>query len=476
MDSTTSPARAHPDPLPRAAPATLGVSSAGILAFIDEVNERVGGLHGMMLLCRGKVVAETWWAPYHAGRPHYLWSLSKSFTSTAVGLAVSEGLLSVDDKVISFFPDALPAKIDEHLAAMRVRDLLSMSTGHDTEPPLGGDDDWARAFLSHEVRHEPGTHFLYNTPATFMLSSIVQQLTGQRISRYLTPRLFEPLGIDDPHWEQSPLGFDIGGYGLSLKLEDVARFGLLYLQKGLWNGRQLIPAAWIEAATSAQVSNGDPATSDDWKQGYGYQFWRSRHNAYRADGAFGQYCVVLPEHESVLAINANVVDMPRILDIAWRHVLPALTGGGEQRPIPPQSVPAPAGSATSPTAQRISGDTWIMDANEEGIRAVRLTFEPDRCLLDVFVEGRRFTLPVGLDRWLEGVHFVEGAPRPIASRGAWEDASTFGMKICFTERPDDWSQTFRFDGETLTIARRQVRFGFSGTERPDLTAKRASVQ
>jgi CubicO group peptidase (beta-lactamase class C family) len=469
MQSTTQRGIAPTQSLPRRDPSELGISSDDILAFIDAINARLGGLHGLMLLCRGNVVAETWWAPYSPHRRHLLWSLSKSFTSTAVGLAVHDGHFSVDDRVISFFPDELPAKVSDRLAAMRVKDLLLMSTGHGVEPQVKPDDNWVRAFLAAEVVHEPGTHFLYNTPATHVLSAIVQKRTGQRLLDYLTPRLFEPLGITESHWEQSPLGIDIGGYGLSLRLESVAKFGQLYLQKGKWKDVQLIPAAWIDEATTAHVSNGDPSTGGDWNQGYGYQFWRSRHNSYRADGAFGQYCLVLPEHDAVLAINANQADASVILDLAWKHILPALTGGGgKPLKIPPQAVPFPSGSASSSIANKVSGKDFSLERNLEGIRALRLTFEKDRCLLDVFAEGRRFTLPIGLSDWLEGVHFVDGKPQPIASRGTWETDSTFAAKICFTDRPDDWSQRFVFEGDKLTVTDRKIRYGFTETDRPDL--------
>ncbi len=468
------PAQVDSMSLPRVDPSTLGISSDEILAFIAGVNERVGGLHGLMLLCHGQVVAESWWTPYRPDRRHLLWSLSKSFTSTAVGLLVHEGKLEVENRVISFFPDQLPEKVSENLAAMRVKDLLSMSSGHAVEPQVKVDDDWVRAFLATEVTHQPGTHFLYNSPATHVLSAIVQKLTGQRLTDYLTPRLFEPLGIMEAHWEQSPSGIDIGGYGLSLRLESIAKFGQLYLQKGKWHDQQLVPESWVREASSRQISNGDPANENDWTQGYGYQFWRCRHNSYRGDGAFGQYCVVMPEHDAVLAIHSNVPDMQAVLDLAWTHLLPALTGGGMKAlTIPPQSVPLGSGKATSPLAQQVSGKDWAVESNPEGVRALRLTFDQSRCRLDVFLEGRRFTIPIGLDDWLEGTHYIEGRVQAIASRGAWENDSTFAVRLYFTERPDDWTQRFVFDGNQLTVTQRKIRYGFSETDRPDLKASRA---
>jgi CubicO group peptidase (beta-lactamase class C family) len=309
--------------LPRSSPESQGVDSKEILAFIETANQQVDSMHSFMLVRHGHVVAEAWWAPETAEKPHVLWSLSKSFTSTAVGLAVADGKLSIDDPVLNFFPDEAPAEPSPNLKAMRVRDLLTMSTGHQDEVNLSTATDWARAFLAHPVPHKPGTHFRYNTPATYMLSAIVQKVTGQSVRDYLQARLFEPLGIEQPRWDSSPQDISIGGYGLFLRTEDIAKFGQLFLQKGEWQGKQLVPAEWIEQATSKQVSNGsDPER--DWDQGYGFQFWRCRHSAFRGDGKDGQFCIVLPEQDLVIAITANTRDMQGELNLVWDKLLPAL--------------------------------------------------------------------------------------------------------------------------------------------------------
>ncbi|WP_197442374.1 serine hydrolase domain-containing protein [Lignipirellula cremea] len=313
---------AQSDNLPRSTPEAQGVSSAAIREFVETANQEVNTMHSFMLVRHGHVVAEAWWEPESAEKQHVLWSLSKSFTSTAVGLAVAEGKLSVDDQVLKFFPDDAPPEPSANLKAMRIRDLLTMNTGHQDEVNLREADHWVKAFLAHPVPHKPGTHFRYNTPATYMLSAIVQKVTGQTVLEYLTPRLFEPLGIEDPKWDASPQGVSIGGYGLFLRTEDIAKFGQLYLQKGKWNGKRLLPSDWVEQATSKQVSNGsDP--SRDWDQGYGFQFWRCRHGAYRGDGKDGQFCLVLPEQDAVIAITANTRDMQAELNVVWDKLLPA---------------------------------------------------------------------------------------------------------------------------------------------------------
>ena len=317
------------EPLPRSSPEAQGVSSAGIRAFVEAADQQVKVMHSFMLVRHGQVVVEAWWKPDAAEKPHVLYSLSKSFTSTAVGLAAAEGKLSVDDPVLKFFPDDAPAEPSKNLQAMRVRDLLTMSTGHQTEPKFSAETPWVKSFLAHPVEHKPGTHFLYNSPGSYTLSAIVQKVTGQTALDFLRPRLFEPLGIENPEWSTSPQGVNCGGWGLFLRTEDIAKFGQLYLQKGQWNGKQLIPAAWVETATAKQVSNGsDPAR--DWDQGYGFQFWRCRHGAFRGDGAFGQFCLVLPEQDAVIAITADTKDMQAELNIVWDQLLPAF----QNAPLP----------------------------------------------------------------------------------------------------------------------------------------------
>jgi CubicO group peptidase (beta-lactamase class C family) len=317
---TSEPVATKEVRLPRATPESQGVSSQAIATFLRAADEKVNSMHSFMLVRHGKVIAEAWWNPESADKPHVLWSLSKSFTSTAVGLAVHEGKLKVDDPVVSFFPNDAPDEPSENLKSMRVKDLLTMSTGHQDEPNMRLSQNWIRTFFSHPVPHKPGTFFRYNTPATFMQSAIVQKVTEQTVVDYLQSRLFDPLGIAPPRWDSNPQGISIGGYGLFLKTEDIAKFGQLYLQKGKWDNQQVIPADWVEQATIKQVSNGND-TSSDWNQGYGFQFWRCRHNAFRGDGKDGQFCIVLPDQDAVVVLTANTANMQAELNLVWEHLL-----------------------------------------------------------------------------------------------------------------------------------------------------------
>lgn len=296
-------------------------------------------IHSVMIVKDGNVIYSHWQSEGVDSVPHVLHSVSKTFTATAVGLAIAEGKMALTDKVINYFPDKLPAEVSDNLKAMTVRDLLTMSCGHDVEPSWRGatNQDWVTTFLAHPVVHEPGTFYLYNSLGTYMLSAIVQQVTGEKVVDYLTPRLFEPLHIDKPKWEESPQGINTGGWGLYLKTEDLAKMGQLLLQKGEWNGQQLIPAEWVAEMSKKQVESINPGTrieqaaergltveTSDWMQGYGYQMWRCRPGCFRADGARGQYIIVVPEKNAVIAITSNVENLQGELNLVWDHILPVL--------------------------------------------------------------------------------------------------------------------------------------------------------
>lgn len=320
-------------PLPRATPEAEGISSQAIVDFVKAADTSVNTFNSFMILRHGKVIAEGWWKPDSSDRPHVLNSVSKSFNATAIGLAIHEHKLKLDDPVLKFFAADAPAVISDNLKAMKVRDLLTMSGGHDVEPKATADGPSVKQFLAQPVPHQPGTHFLYNTMGSYVLSSIITKVTGQTALEYLKPRLFTPLGIQDPRWDASTEGNSLGGYGLYLRTEDIAKFGQLYLQKGRWNGKQLVPRRWVEQATSRQIANENESHAKigpDWIEGYGFQFWRCRHNAFRADGAGGQFIVVMPDQDVVVAITADTGNMQGELDAIWNHLLSAF----QSKPLP----------------------------------------------------------------------------------------------------------------------------------------------
>jgi CubicO group peptidase (beta-lactamase class C family) len=472
-----------PIALPRATPETLGIPSAAIAEFVDKAESTLHSLHSFMLLRHGAVAAEGWWHPYRPKAPHRLFSLSKSFTSTAVGLALAEGRLTLDDPVLKFFPADAPRKVSANLAAMKVRHLLSMATGHDldTTDRIMHRRNPSRAFLALPVEHAPGAHFVYNSGASFMLSAIMQTLTGQTLLDYLTPRLFAPLGVEGATWESHPNGVNFGGWGLNITTEDIARFGQLYLQNGLWQGQPLVPAAWIQAATARQVANGDDPQSD-WNQGYGYQFWRCRHNIYRGDGAFGQFCIVMPDQEAVLVITAGLPDMQAVLNVAWETLLPAMksealpaneaAAGALAQSLSALRLTPPAGEVASLTAARVAGQTFHFERNSESLKSLTFDFGPQVGTLTCRQWGgngwRRgtHTLTFGYGQWVEGLDTTRvPGPARVAASGLWTTEDTFTLTLCAYETPFTATLQVRFVQEEVSY-QYKTNVGPESAERP----------
>jgi CubicO group peptidase (beta-lactamase class C family) len=460
--------------LPRSSPEAQGVSAAAIEQFVQAGDETIDSLHSFMLVRHGHVVAEGWWAPYGADTPHALFSLTKSFTSTAVGLAAAEGKLSLDDPILKFFPEKAPAQPGANLKSMRIRDLLRMSTGQQTEPPRPAGESWIAAFLQHPVPFKPGTHFMYNTSASCLLAAIVEKASGQSLRDYLQPRLFGPLGIREPLWEKSPDGVNIGGYGLSVRTEDIARFGLLYLQQGMWPGRRLLPEGWVEAATSLQTSNGSNPASD-WDQGYGYQFWRCRHGCFRGDGAFGQYCIVLPAQDAVIAITSGVSDMQSVLNLVWDKLLPAMG------PAPLAANPA-ADAELEQTLKHLSlraqdgsavpapelGRTYRFAPNEQGLETVSLqASEPGVTVLKARIGGVDRRIECGRGQWHKCQAGWGPGAEPMAASGGWTAPDTFTARVCLYQTPFVYKLILKFSGDEVRYQRR-ANVGFGATSEAEL--------
>jgi CubicO group peptidase (beta-lactamase class C family) len=494
--ATTRLAAQTTAPLPRSTPEHEGISSSAVLSFVQAADTGIDAMNSFMLMRHGRVVAEGWWGPYAPTTPHILYSLSKSFTSTAIGLAQAEGKLSVDDPVLKFFPDEAPTDPPANLKAMRVRDLLRMVAGNQTEAALFGNVDssmrsatWVKRFFAHPVPFKPGTHFLYNSPATYMLSAIVQKATGQTVNDYLTPRLYEPLGIAKPQWVSSPEGINAGAYGLSVRTEDIAKLGQLYLQKGVWKGKQIIPAAWVAEATARQTSNGSAPTSD-WDQGYGYQFWQSRHG-FRGDGAFGQYMLILPQYDAVVAITSGVRDMQAVMNLVWDKLLPAMQphavaeNAAAQRALKAKLaglvVRVAPGQATSPIASKVSGRWYQLPDNDRGMRAVSLDFA-GAPTLHVRTATGESTTPIGLGVWATSKGWTNGIDRmlsvtpPVAigASGGWSADSVFTVKLVAPETPFYSTMQFHFGGDRLVIDG-ENNVGFGDRKLPTLTGTPATA-
>ncbi len=469
--------------LARVSPESVGLSSKSVLDFLRAINEGAHGLHSLMVLRHGSVLTEAWWKPYQRDDLHLLYSLSKSFTSSAIGLAQHEGLLSIDDSVLSFFPGRGPETPSENLKKMKVRHLLSMSCGHENDDMadmyMRADGDWVRGFLCRDVPHEPGTHFLYNSSASYVLSAIIQQVTGQTTLDYIRPRLLAPIGVNHAEWEVSPEGVSMGGWGMSLSTESIARFGQLLLQKGSWNGDEVLPAPWVENATSFQVSN---AQNDqvDWQQGYGFQFWLCRFDGFRGDGAFGQFCVVLPDQDLVVAITAATPSMQAVLNLVWQHLVEPL----QQAALPedPASVreleqnilglvlTGPKTFEGSTKEILIAGKTFESTDPSQKIQSCQLDFDDEGCTLILKYLSNDKTIRAGTQTWISGQSSFEIDDQKVAALGAWVSSDTFEIQIWAQESPSGTLIRCRFDDNSLELTTTyQYRFG--PTEGPTFLGK-----
>ena len=458
-------------------PEKEGIPSESISSLINSLEKDIPSVHSFTLLRHGKLVAEGWWNPYKRENPHTLWSLSKSFTSAAIGFAVQEKLLSINDRVISFFPNDLPENPSDNLKNMRVKDLLIMSTGqrNDAFNPMSSpkDNNPVKAFLALPVDQKPGTLFIYNTGATYMLSAIIQKVTGKKLLDYLQPRLFEPLEIKNPQWGEGS-GINWGGFGLAITTEDIAKFGQLYLQKGVWNGKKLLSEDWISQSSAKEVSNGsDPL--GHWDAGYGYQFWRNPKYGYRADGAFGQFCFIIPELDLVLAMTSGTSNTKGIMDIVSDKFLPSLSKEPlTENPAALASLNsklsvlalAPAeGNRSATLKKKVSGKTYELEKNDFGIKSIAFSFDKKGNNLVFATKNGDEKIYSETGKWTPGETSIIGSIPPIATKkiaasSGWPSDDTFGLTIRYTESESMIKLQFKFEGNTVTMSGdRNLNFG-----------------
>lgn len=473
--------------LQRSTPEAEGVSSQSIIDFIDAVENSQHELHSFIYLRHGKVIAEAWWDPYQPELKHTLYSLSKSFTSTAIGFAESENLLSVNDKVMSFFPEDLPDTVSENLEKLEIRHLLSMSAGQEPDPTFSilTTEDWVKTFFATPIVHEPGTKFLYNTAATYMLAAIIHKVSGENVVDFLKPRLFEPLAITGADWEIDPKGINTGGWGLRLKTEDLAKFGQLYLQNGVWNGKQVLPEGWVKEATSKKIDQNPDATAEelaasDWLQGYGYKFWRSRHNSFRGDGAYGQYVLVFPEEDAVIIITAETPDMQTELDLVFDKLRPGMhdeklsdnkTSQQQlQLKMASLKLAPPDVIDISAAGNKFKGSTIVFEDFMPG--KVSFQFENETVTVTLSPEKNQVeTIQFGAGKWVLGEtnipvtsllpqqndNFLKLAPFKVAGAFSCPDENSLELTLRYIESPHTEYYLFKIDGEKVSLERSNSR-------------------
>ncbi len=444
-------------------PEEVGISSKGMLDYLNAVATTPEvEHHGIMVLRHGKLAAEMNFAPYDCHTPHMLFSLSKSFTSAAAGFAVAEGLLHWDDKVLDILSDKAPENPSQWLKQVTLSHLLMMGSGLDPKSDEVGGEDWAKAVLACECIHEPGTHFHYNSHGTYLVSCMVQRVTGMTVRDYLLPRLFEPLGIPEPQWDCCPQGINVGGWGLYLSCDSIARFGQCLVQKGEWEGKQILPPEWLELATKKQIDNsgGTEQPDNEWAQGYGYQFWRTRGNRFRGDGAFGQICMVSPELDMVVAITCGTGDMGKEMQLLHQYLFPA----ADMEPGTPEDQarlaakladlchpwPEDDGSGMDISGEYACGDSSMVIRQEgELLRIDRKEPKPDDCVSITYGKGQ----PLRNESFLKG---IEVETKYLAAYG-WQDGV---LHIAEREliAPFAMRATLRLEGDRLLMQMRGVGF------------------
>jgi len=324
-------------PLPRADAAKMGIDTTGFSQVYADVTSKKGHeLHSLMVLKDGKVIYEKWYDGHSSDELHVMNSVSKTFTATAFAFAQQEGLVNINDKVIKYFKeDELPAEPSEELQNLTIKQLMMMSSGFAKD--LGSvrvdgkePESIAKAILAFPYDYKPGEKWRYTNANTYLISAIVTRVTGEKVEDYLKPRLFDPLGIVNYEWSESQEGYNYGAYGLFISTESMARMGQFFLQKGVWNGKRLLPEEWFDEAMSAQIlesagTNPTPEDlerfkTDDWQQGYGYQMWMCINNSCRMDGANCQEVFVIPDKNAVVIMTAHSNNYGHNFNSMWRNV------------------------------------------------------------------------------------------------------------------------------------------------------------
>ncbi|MCL2516522.1 MAG: beta-lactamase family protein [Microbacteriaceae bacterium] len=436
-------------------PESLGIDPAAITRFADALDAGKHGVHGLVIARHGRVAAEGWWHPYRPEDPHMMFSVSKTFTSLAVGLAISEGLLALDEPTHAVFPEL------REIPGQTIRHLLTMTTGHPDD--LWGvfmalpERDWAELFFESPAPYPPGEHYVYSTASTYALAAAVTRRTGVSVSEYLTSRLFQPLGWETPFWERDARGIEHGGTGLKLTTRQLAQLGQLLLQRGEWEGRQLVPAEWVDQASSWQTRNPWFEPSIESRLGYGFQLWRSSHG-FRADGMCGQFAVVIPELDLVVTTTSGSSDANQILTTIWRELLPGVTPGHEGAGEPDgralalegRAVPEPTPAEPDAAAEAsLDGRTFALQGNPSGIERLAVRFAPDSVAFDFTTKAGVASLVAGRRDWVYGQTSspLESLPIvPCAARASWAHDGALELHVQLIGTPFRWVWRLIADG------------------------------
>lgn len=394
--------------LPRATPESQGVPSKAIMALFDSLTHLPEtDIHSVIVIRHGKVIGEMYPAPFAPEYRHTMYSCSKTFVGAAIGLAIQDNLLRLTDRVATFFPEMLPDSVSHELADMTIQNLLTMTSGITPDWNMRNEcSDWIHTYLSKPIK-TPGVTFAYDSMSTYMLSAILQKITGMTLLDYLKLKLFNPMNIQEVAWEKSPEGINTGGWGLHIQSESLAKFGLLLLNRGKWKNKQLIPESWIDQMTNKQMEAGE--------EDYGYQTWQCTYpGAFRADGALGQYILIVPSKDAVIVITeCTLINGKRQRGLVWEKLLPAM----KNNPLPPShqsnklwkkqqqyTLPLIKGKATSRQSHLYERKNILLPANKCGWKSFLFDFKEKEIKLTIEeANGNKYTLPFGYNHWITSI-------------------------------------------------------------------------
>lgn len=456
--------------LQRSTPEAEGGPSKAIVALFDSITALPKtDIHSVMVLRHGKVIAEIYPTPFAPEYRHTMYSCSKTFVGAAVGLAIADNRLRLTDRVGTFFPELLPDSVSANLADMTVRDLLTMTSGITPDWNMRNiTPDWIRTFLAKPVK-TPGKRFEYDSISTYLLSAIVQKVTGMTLLDYLKLKLFTPMNITDVAWEISPEGVNTGGWGLHIQSESLAKFGLLLLNGGVWEGKQLLPASWVKQMTTRQMEAGD--------EDYGYQMWMCEYpGAVRLDGALGQYVLIIPDKDMVVVITeCTLINGSTQRRLVWNRLLPQvqdtiLTPGKDYKLLQKKQnayqLPLVQGKANSSIASKYAGKRITLENNKYGWQSLSLQFKQKEVVMTVTDKtGVTYDLLFGYKQWLKAstevyppysvnaigaLNGIEG-PFWVAGSYAWPSATTLQLKAHYVNWISALGITFHFEGTNVLL-------------------------
>ncbi len=469
-------------PMPMCTPEQVGIPSEAIEKYLRILTQGRLAMHDVIIVRDGRMCFEAYWKPIDSAFMHRLYSCSKSFVSSAIGLLIDQGKLKLSDKCVDFFPDKAPKDMHPYLKEMTIRDLLMMATcyqnGASYKPT---DPDWEATFFTAQVSHKAGQVFSYCTTATTMMCMIIKRITGKEFMDVLRP-VFDEIGISrDAFCVQTPCGHEWGGSGVCMTARDFTKFADLITHYGKHNGQQLLPDWYLREATKKQIDNSTDATSPDAEVGYGYQFWPMRRGGFAMRGMGGQFALCLPDRKLTVITNGydelNTSESVQIFDAFWSCIVDSMSDAplseneealrSLNEYAQTLSIPCPLGETHSDMENAVAGRTYIMDENPLGITEMRFEFgENGGVWAYENATGKhelKFALGAQLDTTFPETHYygrrigvASGEPYRALVSAAWPNDHQLRIDCNIIDiHLGNLRIVFSFDGDTVTLFARK---------------------